>query len=348
MNETLSTRIGLMTKFKLHPATDLFPEMDEAAFEALVADIAHNGQQEPIVRQEGQVIDGRHRLRACERLGIEPQVREVQIDEGDPTALIISLNLHRRHLTGSQRAMVAARLANMRQGRRTDLELPANLPEVSQEGAAQALSVSERLLRHAKTVQAEGVPELVTAVDRGRLAVSTAADLARLPADTQREVLSRTPEEIQTIARDVRIRIQDAGVVGHSAVRIFDKVAQEQGLSAIEQCAVVEALKADSPELPTPAEARRIALEGEPGLMVLGSDNRYYTAPGDPEENARIERWLVLREGLEPLGTLPFSAAEAFASIPSYQKQNVTAWLAHAVPFLNQLNILWSQHHAQS
>ena len=100
--------------------------------------------------------------------------------------------------------------------------------------------------------------------------------------------------------------------------------------------------------IPTPAQARRIALEGEPGLMVLGSDNRYYTAPGDPVENARIERWLVLREGLEPLGTLPFPAAEAFAAIPSYQKQNVTAWLAHAVPFLNQLNILWSQHHAQS
>ena len=342
MNEALPARNGLMRNFTLHPATDLFPEMDAAAFEALVADIAHNGQQEPIVIQDGQVIDGRHRLRACERLGIDPRVREVRPEEGHAIALIISLNLHRRHLTDSQRAMVAARLANLPRGTNQHAPIGAS----TQNAAADLLNVSRRSVQRARAVIDLGTPELATAVDSSVIAVSTAADLARLPADTQREVLSRTPEEIHTIARDVRRRIQDAGMVGPSAVRIFDKVAQEKGLSAIEQCAVVEVLKADSPELPTPAEARRIALEGEPGLMVLGSDNRYYTAPGDPEENARIERWLVLREGLEPLGTLPFPAAEAFASIPSYQKRNVTAWLAHAVPFLNQLNTLWSQHHA--
>ncbi len=346
MNPALLSRSGATANFTFHPATDLFPEMEVAAFEALVADIARNGQQEPIVIQDSQVIDGRHRLRACHRLGIEPRIREVHPDVGDPTALIISLNLHRRHLSDSQRAMVAARLETLAQGQRAASARDANLHVCTRDEAAQKLAVSPRSVANAAKVQADGVPELVAAVDRGDVAVSTAAALARLPADTQRQVLSRTPEEINTIASDVRSRIQEAGVVGPSAVRIFDKVAREKGLSATEQCAVVEVLKADSPALPTPAEARRIALEGEPGLMVLGSDNRYHTAPGDPEENARIERWLVLREGLERLGTLPFQAAEAFASIPAYQKQNVTAWLAHAVPFLNQLNTLWSQHHA--
>lgn len=87
------------------------------------------------------------------------------------------------HLTESQREMVAARLANMQQGRRTDLELPENLPEVSQERAAHSLGVSERLVRHAKSVQTTGVPELAKAVDSGEIAISTAADLSRLPAD---------------------------------------------------------------------------------------------------------------------------------------------------------------------
>ena len=77
MNPTLLSRNGPTANFTLHPATDLFPEMEAAAFEALVADIAHNGQQEPIVIQDSQVIDGRHRLRACEWLGIEPRIREV-------------------------------------------------------------------------------------------------------------------------------------------------------------------------------------------------------------------------------------------------------------------------------
>ena len=336
-----------MKEMQFHPVSELFPVMPEKEFATLVADIQQNGLCEPIRVAGGAIVDGRHRYRACLIAQVEP--RYVEIDQrADLNALVISLNLHRRHLSESQRAMVAARLANMRQGRRTDLEPSANLPEVSQQEAAHTLGVSERLVRHAKQVQTSGAPELARAVDSGALAVSTAADLAGLPLDAQREVLSRTPEEIRAFAREVGRRIQKAGVVGPSAVRIFDKLAEENALSGPEQYAVVEQLKAESPVLPTPAQARRIALEGEPGLMVLGSDNRYYTAPGDPVENARIERWLVLREGLEPLGTLPFQAAEAFAAIPSYQKQNVTAWLAHAVPFLNQLNILWSQHHAQS
>ena len=60
------------SSYSLHPAAELFPVMDEAAFAALVADIATHGQREPILIHNGQVIDGRHRLRACEQLGIEP------------------------------------------------------------------------------------------------------------------------------------------------------------------------------------------------------------------------------------------------------------------------------------
>ena len=91
----------MSTAYPLHPAAEIFPVMDEAAFAALVADIAAQGQREPILILDGQVIDGRHRLRACEQLGLEPLVREVSADDGDPFGLVVSLNLHRRHLTES-------------------------------------------------------------------------------------------------------------------------------------------------------------------------------------------------------------------------------------------------------
>ncbi len=50
---------------------------------------------------------------------------------GNPAAYIVSLNLKRRHLDERQRALVAAKIANMRSSTRTDLEPPANLPQES-------------------------------------------------------------------------------------------------------------------------------------------------------------------------------------------------------------------------
>ena len=334
-----------MEQLQFHPVSEIFPSMAPAEFDALVADITANGLREPIHVIGSQIIDGRHRYRACLQAGIEPHFSTAP-DGTDLNALVISLNLRRRHLSESQRAMVAARLANMRQGRRTDIQPSANLPEVSQQLAAQTLNVSERLVRHAKSVLSDGVPELKQAVDLGSLAVSVAADLAQLPDAEQQDVLTRTPEEIRAIARDVKDRIQAAGVCGPSAVRIFDQVAKEHELDGMEQIAVVEVIKAQTPALPTPTEARRIACEGAPGLLVLATDGRYHSAPSDEQDNERIRRWLDLREGLEPLAKVTFSPEVALASIPAYQQQHVTDWLSRAVPFLNQLNSLWSQHHA--
>ena len=333
----------MSTAYPLHPAAELFPVMDEAAFAALVADIATHGQREPILVLDGQVIDGRHRLRACEQLGLEPLVRQVSADDGDPFGLVVSLNLHRRHLSEGQRAIIAARLATLPHGRP---DANAQICAFTQDEAAQHLKVSRRTVQHARAVLDHGIDELQAAVKGGEISVSAAAELSRLPADTQRTALTKTPEEIRAIAREVKARIKEAGVCGPSAVKIFEQLAADQNLSGIEQCAVVEVIKDEDSPLPTPSEAKRIAREGAPGLMVLGSDGRYHTAPGDPEENARMERWMRLREGLELMATVPFPPTVAVDAIPAYQHKNVSEWLGRVVPFVNQLNQLWSQHHA--
>jgi len=330
-----------MEQLKFHPVSEIFPSMPQAEFDALVADITANGLREPIHIMGDSVVDGRHRYRACLQAGVEPQFVVVP-DGTDLNALVISLNLRRRHLDESQRAMVAARLANLPLGSNQHAQICAP----SQDSAAEMLNVSRRTVQHARAVLEHGAPELATAVDTGVIAVSSAAALSRLTVDAQQAVLSRTPQEIRAIAQDVGNRIQSAGVVGQSAVRIFDEVAQEAGLDGAQQLAVVQVLKDQATPLPTPVEAKRIASEGAKGLLVLGSDGCYHTAPGDPDENARMQQWLNLREGLEPLAKLKFSADEAFASIPPYQQKNVTDWLSSAVPYLNQLNSLWSQAHA--
>jgi hypothetical protein len=170
-----------------HPLAELFPPLTEPDLAALTTDIKAQGLREPIWLYEGQILDGRNRYRACQQLGIACPTRTYTGD--DPLGFVVSANLYRRHLNESQRAMVAAKLANMRQGARTDVQPPANLPEVSTAQAAETLNISERLVRHAKQVQAEGEPELIQAVEAGHLAVTAAVQLAKRPVGLQRAVV---------------------------------------------------------------------------------------------------------------------------------------------------------------
>lgn len=96
---------------QFHPVADLFPLMTGEPFQQLVADIKKNGLREPILLgPEGLIMDGRNRFRACNLAGVEP--RFVQWEgQGTLPEVALSLNLHRRHLNESQRAMVAARTA---------------------------------------------------------------------------------------------------------------------------------------------------------------------------------------------------------------------------------------------
>ena len=95
-----------MTEFKHHPAADAFPMMDAARLGELKADIAANGQREPITICDGMVLDGRNRCRACIDLGVEPKTRDYV---GDPWAFAWSLNGARRDLEATVRALIFKR-----------------------------------------------------------------------------------------------------------------------------------------------------------------------------------------------------------------------------------------------
>jgi site-specific DNA-methyltransferase (adenine-specific) len=95
-----------MAELKNHPAADAFPMMDAARLDELKADIAANGQREPITLCDGMILDGRNRYRACIDLGIEPETREYS---GDPWAFAWSLNGARRDLEATVRALIFKR-----------------------------------------------------------------------------------------------------------------------------------------------------------------------------------------------------------------------------------------------
>jgi len=188
-----------MTALQFHPLADIFPLVEGAEFDELVADIREHGLHEPIVVYEDKILDGRNRYRACLAAGIDPTFTVYSGD--DPVAYVVSLNLRRRHLSESQRAMVAAKLATLRDGQRSDLVegLPIGR-------ASELLNVGERTVARAREVQEHGTPELVSAVERGAVSVSAAADVATLPVQEQREIVARGEREILAAAKAIRAK----------------------------------------------------------------------------------------------------------------------------------------------
>ena len=91
---------------EFHPIAALFPLMEGDEFRELVDDIKDHGLREPVILYEGMIIDGRNRHRACARAGIEPRFEEWD-GNGSVVDFVVSKNLHRRHLTPSQRAAIA-------------------------------------------------------------------------------------------------------------------------------------------------------------------------------------------------------------------------------------------------
>lgn len=161
---------------KQHPLSAAFPAMPEDEFSALVEDIKTNGLREPIVIFEHKILDGWHRFRACEKAGIPCKTLQLPVTK-DPVAYVLSRNLHRRHLSGSQRAGAvvacstwAQRGANQHRGSAPGAEAPT-VAEM-----ARAADVSPRTIEQAKRAHEAGLGD---AVKDGALTAKQAAEVAR-------------------------------------------------------------------------------------------------------------------------------------------------------------------------
>jgi hypothetical protein len=177
---------------KAHRVADLFPAM---------SDIQAHGQREPIWTWQGFIIDGRHRERACNELGRACAAREWDGEEKDLVPFVVSLNLKRRHLGTSQRAMIASAIAKLLNGQR---KTEAAENSVAQSEAAELLNVSVDSVQQARKVQESAIPELTEAVASGAVSVSVAAVISELPEEEQLAIFSRGESEIIAAAKKVK------------------------------------------------------------------------------------------------------------------------------------------------
>lgn len=190
--------------FQTHPYADIFPMMSDEAFRALVEDIRENGLREPIITHDSQILDGRNRYRACLEVGIEPITRSWD-QRGDLLAFVVSKNLHRRHLSESQRAMVAAKIATLRHGgdrRSDDFKSPIGL--LKQPDAAKMMNVGVTSVKRAALVRDNGALELQAAVERGEVSLYQAEEIAHQPKEEQRMIAAKGPKAVAEAAKEIR------------------------------------------------------------------------------------------------------------------------------------------------
>jgi len=222
-----------------HDYANLFPMLDAAGQDALRLDVQEHGVREPVVIYGDRILDGRNRYMAARDLGLDFPVADFDGTDAEALSYVLSTNLHRRHLTESQRGNVAAKLANMKRTDTLVQNRSANLPDgdapVSQAQAAELLNVSERTVRAARAVQ-ETAPELVPAVEAGEIAVSLAAKVAELPPEERAAVAAAPEGERRKAAREAVKRQKPAKEPAKPrAGRELTREALEEDLAALRE-----------------------------------------------------------------------------------------------------------------
>lgn len=243
----------------LHPLCDAFPQMSVDEFNDLVRSIREHGfhADQPVVFFQGKILDGRNRWRAASVAGVAPATRQFEGDEAAALAFVESRNLHRRNLTPSQKAAVAAALVPFHQAAAKERQRqhggtapgrPANTPckiapSVSGravEAAAAAVGVSPRYVAEASRIAAKS-PEVAGKLKAGELTLSEAKRLTREP-----QKAAGGPDERDEAGRAIHPRAAEA----LAGADVFDELISQ-----------LHAIKRRALELPDDGLGREIVKE---------------------------------------------------------------------------------------
>lgn len=180
--------------YRVHPIASMFPLIEGRAFDELVEDIREHGLREPVVvADDGVLLDGRNRVRACEAAGVE--IVEDVHGGSDVAGFIVSHNLHRRHLTDAQRAMIAARMANLpttggRPPKTSPIGDVSPEPAVTRSTAKDLMQVSEGSLHRAKVITEKAIPEVADMATQGHVSLDAGSRVAALPREEQEKFVA--------------------------------------------------------------------------------------------------------------------------------------------------------------
>ena len=194
---------------KIHPYASVFPLMSGEEYDNLKADIIKNGLIEPIAIFDNQIIDGRNRYNACCEVNEPLRFFEWE-DSGNLLDYVIAKNLHRRHLSASQRAMLATEFLPQLEKEALERKVLAgsnthakkhDLEEYiiedkgkSTEKIADQLKVNFVYVSDAKRIK-QTDSEVANLVKQGDLNIPQAKDIIKLPTELKDNLLIEIKEE---------------------------------------------------------------------------------------------------------------------------------------------------------
>lgn len=163
---------------KPHPALLKLPPLTVMEREAQVACIRTHGLLRPVLIRDGYVLDGWHLLQAALVEGVQPYFQILPNDHS--TELPLDLNMARRGLTKSQRAMIGAEIVQ------SSLVSPGGSPVLaSVRSVSKRMCVSPTYVTRALHVLQQD-PEMSAGVKSGKLDIPDAERQLR-----EREALAR-------------------------------------------------------------------------------------------------------------------------------------------------------------
>jgi ParB-like chromosome segregation protein Spo0J len=197
------------SNFQHHQHASIFPEMNSAEFDLLAEDIKLNGVRVPITLYEGKILDGRHRYKAASKFSIP--LKEENFTRlpstVDPLAFVVGANLHRRHLSDNQRALVAATITNMRRGDNQHTTAGA----VDTAKAAKMLNVSEKSVTRARALVDKGSPQLQQLVREGKAKLGAVQEvLDKPPAEQVKSWKAKKAEKVKAL-KDAKAKAKTDG-----------------------------------------------------------------------------------------------------------------------------------------
>lgn len=167
--------------YELHPLCTLFPRLSGAEFSTLRDDIKATGLRAPIVLHDGMILDGGNRYRACIEAGVEP--RFVKFTGDNLVQFVLSVNLHRRHMTPGQQAAIVASAQDWGRAQAVGKPKLANVGQLATVEQRAAQSGASRNTQKAADKVAKASPDLARKVAHGEVSLPKAlAQVENKPA----------------------------------------------------------------------------------------------------------------------------------------------------------------------